>query len=98
MAFCGCSSTAAPQRDPLLLQKVPDTAVVTTASVPRLGRILVDGAHHALYMFPPDAGSQVRCTGGCAATWPPLVIAAHHQPQAGPGVNASDLGTLADPN
>jgi predicted lipoprotein with Yx(FWY)xxD motif len=60
--------------------------------------VLVDGQGRTLYMFPPDAGSQVTCTGPCAGTWPPLVIQDGHGATAGSGVIAADLGTLADPN
>jgi predicted lipoprotein with Yx(FWY)xxD motif len=36
----------------------------------------------------------VKCTGACAETWPPLLIAAGHKPVAGPGLTASKLGTV----
>jgi hypothetical protein len=33
-----------------------------------LAHVLTDADGHALYMFPPDAGSRVGCTGPCAGT------------------------------
>lgn len=96
LTSCGGGAAHA-EGDSLLLQRVPSHVTVTTRPVTGLGRILVDGAGFALYMFPPDAGGRVSCTGPCAGTWPPLAIAAGHLPAAA-GINAADLGTLHDPN
>ncbi|MFN8050723.1 MAG: hypothetical protein U0Q22_04775 [Acidimicrobiales bacterium] len=54
-----------------------------------LGRILVDGAGHTLYVFMPDTATTSACTGGCATAWPPLP-----GPATGDGVGADDLGTI----
>jgi predicted lipoprotein with Yx(FWY)xxD motif len=95
----GCSGSAVSHRDSLLQIPVPTQVTVQAQSIAGLGTVLTDAQGHALYMFPPDAGSRVSCTGPCAGTWPPLVIAAGHQPTAGTGgINAQDLSTLADPN
>jgi predicted lipoprotein with Yx(FWY)xxD motif len=58
-----------------------------------LGDVLVDADGHTLYLFTKDANGTSACTGGCAATWPPL--AASGSPTAGDGVDASKFGTLA---
>jgi len=72
---------------------VPTTAkgvVISAAQSGRLGTILVSGT--TLYTLKP---SQTACTAECLRIWPPLLL-----PQgvgsatAGPGVNASKLGTL----
>ncbi|MBN9619600.1 MAG: hypothetical protein J0H43_07695 [Actinobacteria bacterium] len=97
-ALAGCSSGGRRGGDPLLMIPVPDAVVVQTGTVGGLGTILTDSSGHTLYMFPPDAGSQVKCTGECAGTWPPLVIAAGHQPTGRGAVNPADLGTIPDPN
>ena len=95
----GCGGTSVSHRDPLLTIPVPTRVTVQAQPIAGLGVVLTDGQGDALYMFPPDAGSRVSCTGPCAGTWPPLVIAAGHQPTAGSGgINAQDLSTLADPN
>jgi len=93
-----CRSSNGAKSDALLMIPIPTRVTVTTGTVPGLGTILTDSTGHSLYMFPPDAGSQVHCTGACAGTWPPLVIQAGHKPRAGGQVNTADLGTLADPN
>jgi predicted lipoprotein with Yx(FWY)xxD motif len=97
-ALSACSGSAGAKGDPLLMVPVPSAVTVTTGTVAGLGMILTDSTGHALYMFPPDAGGQVHCTGACAGTWPPLVIESGHKPTARGQVNAADLGVIADPN
>ena len=38
-----------------------------------LGRILVDGRGHTVYLFAKDAQGKSTCSGKCAAFWPPLL-------------------------
>ncbi len=97
LAGCSSSSSSHP-RDALLRVAVPSSVTVDLRTVAGLGAILVDSNGHTLYMFPPDAGSRVSCTGACAGVWPPLVIKDGNKPAAGPGVTAGSLSTLADPN
>lgn len=66
---------------------------VKTATIGGLGTILVNGQGHTLYMFVPDARRSVTCTGTCAGIWPPLKTAPGKTAKAGPGVQASLLGT-----
>src|SRR5262249_7046838 len=46
-----------------------------------------------LYWFVPDSPTASRCTGSCAAYWPPVI----GTPAAGPGVTTSKLGTIKRP-
>jgi predicted lipoprotein with Yx(FWY)xxD motif len=66
-------------------------AVVTAASAPKLGRIIVDSKGFTLYDFHKDKGTTPACYGGCAQVWPPLIT--EGKPQAGEGAVASKLGT-----
>ena len=66
-------------------------AVVTAASAPKLGRIIVDSEGLTLYDFHKDKGTTSACYGGCAQVWPPLIT--EGDPQAGEGAMASKLGT-----
>jgi predicted lipoprotein with Yx(FWY)xxD motif len=66
------------------------TGTITVASS-SLGNIVVDAEGRTLYLFMQDTGGTSTCTGGCASTWPPLVVTG--APQAGAGVTASLLGT-----
>ena len=99
-ALAGCSSAsgAVGESDSLLEVPLASHVTVTTKVVGSLGRIVVDGHGHALYIFPPDAGSRVSCLGACAGVWPPLDIANGQKPTPGPGVNPADLSTISDPN
>ncbi len=74
---------------------VPDP-VINIASDPKLGKILVDGKGMTLYMFTKDGPDKSTCNTACLKKWPALVTQGH--PAAGPGVDASLLGSapLAD--
>ena len=54
-----------------------------------LGRVLVDGRGHTLYLFASDKHGRSACTGQCAGFWPPLI----GKPRATTGARASLLGT-----
>lgn len=95
--LAGCGGHHTPRRDELLVLSVPAAVRVLTHRVPGLGTVLTDPDGRTLYMFPPDAGSRVSCTGPCAGTWPALATTSR-RPTAGPGVNASALAELPDPN
>src|SRR5512146_2345116 len=56
-----------------------------------LGRILVDGRGHTLYLFAKDKHGRSTCTGKCAAFWPPLL--ASGKTLAAAGAKTSLLGT-----
>jgi predicted lipoprotein with Yx(FWY)xxD motif len=54
------------------------------------GQVLFDGRGYALYAFTHDAKGKSRCTGACAAAWPPYLA---KKPSAGAGAKSSLLGT-----
>lgn len=64
---------------------------VSVASNGALGKYLVGGNGHTLYLFEKDQGTTSACTGGCASSWPPLV--AEGTPTGGDGIDASALST-----
>ncbi len=66
-------------------------AVVSVASVPGLGRVLVDSKGFTLYDFHKDKGAKSACYGACAGVWPPLVT--DGAPQSENGATTSKLGT-----
>lgn len=66
-------------------------AVVTAASVPKLGMVIVDSEGMTLYDFHKDKGTTSSCYGACAQNWPPLTT--EGDPQAGNGADAAKLGT-----
>jgi predicted lipoprotein with Yx(FWY)xxD motif len=54
--------------------------------------VLTNAKGFTLYWFAPDTATTSRCTGSCAAYWPPVF----GTPQAGPGVTGR-LGTISRP-
>ena len=67
----------------------PATVKTGTSS---LGRIIVDGQSHTLYLFEKDKGAKSACSGACAQNWPPLLTKG--APKAGLSAKASLLGTI----
>ena len=55
--------------------------------------VLTNANGRTLYWFAPDTSATSKCTGSCAAYWPP--VAGH--PKAGPGVTGK-LGTIKRPD
>ena len=55
--------------------------------------VLTSANGFTLYWFVPDSPSASRCTGSCAAYWPPVT----GTPAAGPGVTTGKLGTIERP-
>jgi predicted lipoprotein with Yx(FWY)xxD motif len=53
------------------------TALVKVAKLGKLGTILVTAKGFALYQWTQEKKHQIKCTGACAATWPPLLVPAH---------------------
>ena len=70
-------------------------AEVAVSAVDGMGEVLMDGDGQALYIFEPDDGRDVTCTGGCAAKWPPLTVAAGAALSAGTGIDEGRLGVVA---
>ncbi len=66
-------------------------AVLTVASAPEVGAILVDAKGFTVYDFHKDKGTTSSCYGECAKVWPPVLTAG--DPQSGEGAQASKLGT-----
>ena len=48
--------------------------LVTTSEHATLGTIVVDAAGYTLYTWDRDTTSTSGCTGGCAGTWPPVLV------------------------
>jgi predicted lipoprotein with Yx(FWY)xxD motif len=72
------------------MKSAKNTALGTT--------IVVSATGKTLYHYADDRKNTVKCTGSCAATWPPLLIAAGKKPVAGAGLTASKLGTVKRPD
>jgi len=66
-------------------------AITVGSASTGLGRVLVDGRGHTLYLFTKDAHGKSACNGQCIGYWPPLITTG--KPRAGAGLKASLLGT-----
>jgi predicted lipoprotein with Yx(FWY)xxD motif len=60
--------------------------------------IVVSATGKTLYRYRDDTKSTAKCTGACATSWPPLLVAAGKKPVAGNGVTSSKLGMLKRPD
>jgi predicted lipoprotein with Yx(FWY)xxD motif len=69
------------------------SAAVVGLRASTLGQTLVDGQGNTLYLFAADTGGKSACSGACASVWPPYLGTG--TPQAGTGVAASMLSTIA---
>lgn len=63
-----------------------------TLKTVKIGRVtvLTNAKGFTLYWFAPDTPTTSKCTGSCAAYWPPVI----GDPRAGPGVTGT-LGTIS---
>jgi predicted lipoprotein with Yx(FWY)xxD motif len=62
-----------------------------------LGTIFVDANGKALYTWDRDTSATSTCTGGCATTWPPLILpSGTTAPVAGPGVTGLTASARPD--
>jgi len=58
--------------------------------------VLVSGQGRTLYIFEPDKRAKVTCTGGCATTWPPVMLAGA-KASTGGAVKAALVSSDPDP-
>ena len=72
LAACGGTAATGPGAS-------SGTSLIHTVSMKvgdKTETVLKDKKGLTLYYFTPDTAATVACTGGCAATWPPLLSAA----------------------
>jgi predicted lipoprotein with Yx(FWY)xxD motif len=69
---------------------LPDPPFLTVGDSEH-GSIVTDDEGMSLYAFLPDDRGASTCTGGCAATWPPLV----DDVGVGPGIDPDLVGSVA---
>jgi predicted lipoprotein with Yx(FWY)xxD motif len=73
----------------------PGHEVVVTTKHSKLGTVLAAGPKHlTVYLFEADKGPHSRCSGACAAAWPPVI----GTPKAAGQVSAAKLGSITRPD
>jgi predicted lipoprotein with Yx(FWY)xxD motif len=85
------SSTAAEAAEKSPPGAESGVAVLTVASAPKAGPVLVDAKGFTVYDFHKDKGTTSSCYGSCAKVWPPVLT--EGAPTAGEGAMSSKLGT-----
>jgi predicted lipoprotein with Yx(FWY)xxD motif len=88
LAGCGGSSGSSTPSTPRTTSGQAATLGVGSTG---LGKVLVDSQARTLYLFKGDSGTMSRCTGACAADWPPLRAAG--KPALGNGLQRSLVAT-----
>ncbi len=68
------TTTAAPAVTTTAAPAASTAALLKTADVGALGTILVDGGGYTVYTWDRDTTSTSGCTGGCAGTWPAVLV------------------------
>jgi predicted lipoprotein with Yx(FWY)xxD motif len=102
-AACGSSNTNSSPSSPSSAATTSSTASsvqvgLSTRKLPSIGTILVNQGGRSLYVFTPEKGGKVACTGSCATTWPPLKSAGHAPSMSSTLVHAALVGKVADPS
>lgn len=69
---------------------------IKTAKNAKLGSIVVSAAGMTLYHLSGEKKGTIKCSGQCAAFWPPLLVTG--KPRAGAGIDAARLGTIKRSN
>lgn len=103
LALSACGGDTEPTTQPNTPAPTQSTPAPTLGSSPRattlnvattpLGQILIDAEGRTLYLFMNDTANTSTCTGGCAQTWPALLVTG--APSGGLGVEASKIGTTS---
>jgi predicted lipoprotein with Yx(FWY)xxD motif len=93
------AASAAPTAAPVVAPSAPPAPPAASGTAinlanTRLGQVLVDSNGLTVYLFLADSSATSACnSASCVQYWPPVLT--NGAPQAGTGVNASLLGTIA---
>jgi predicted lipoprotein with Yx(FWY)xxD motif len=100
LTACANSTTPASSGGENTASPVPNKSVlVSTGSVPGVGSVLVDADGLTLYYDKAESMGTIKCTGGCATVWPPVLLPSGVMAAtAGTGVDARNFGTIARPD
>lgn len=71
---------------------------LATQRLSTIGSVLTNGNGRTLYVFTPEKGGKVACTGGCASTWPPLLLGSRPKPTATSAIHPDLIGTIHNPS
>jgi predicted lipoprotein with Yx(FWY)xxD motif len=69
---------------------------IGTTVIGSVGTVLDDGRGFTLYHLTTETGGQIKCTGSCPQTWPPLLISSGQATASGD--LSAKLGTVQRPD
>jgi predicted lipoprotein with Yx(FWY)xxD motif len=92
----GASSSAPSSSSSSSSAGAGEAETITTATVGKLGPVLVDESGRTVYLFEKDKGSSSTCYKACANVWPPVTTSA--KPQAMGKATSGKLGTTMRKN
>ena len=93
----GTGSASSPSSSPSQSANADAAITVTTATLPSVGRVLVNGNGQTLYLLSSEQGGKLTCTddNGCTKVWPDTELPSGKTAGiAGTGVQASLLSTV----
>jgi predicted lipoprotein with Yx(FWY)xxD motif len=90
IALVAVAAVAAAMQVPAGLAASKGSGVNVSIAHSTLGRILVDGRGHAVYLFENDTRGSSSCYGVCAASWRPMIVSG--RPRGTSGVRGALLG------
>ncbi|MEJ2351955.1 MAG: c-type cytochrome [Anaerolineales bacterium] len=79
-------SSQAKTATPAATASAQQTVLVEAAEVPTLGTFLTDNKGFTLYTYQQDQPGISKCSGNCAAIFPPLTVPQDLQPAVAPGI------------
>ena len=106
-AACGSSSSALSNSTPAATHTTSSTSNAAQPGITRIatqrvpggiGAVLVNGKGLTVYVFLPEKSGKVKCVGGCASLWPPLLAPSGGKPATTSPVHAALVGTVASPS
>lgn len=96
---CGSSSSNSNGAASATTRTPPSTTPgLSKRQISGLGLILVNERGRTLYVFSPEKGGKVTCTGSCATTWPPLKASGKPPSIGSTAVHPNLVGTVANPS
>jgi mono/diheme cytochrome c family protein/predicted lipoprotein with Yx(FWY)xxD motif len=90
-------SAQAKTATPAATASAQQTVLVEAAEVPTLGTFLTDNKGFTLYTYQQDQSGISKCSGNCAAIFPPLTVPKDVQPALAPGIPGK-LGVIERPD
>jgi predicted lipoprotein with Yx(FWY)xxD motif len=101
-AACGSSSSSSNTTNTGTTTTTASTSTaatrITTQRVPGIGAVLANWKGLTLYVYTPEKGGKVVCTGTCASAWPPLLLPQGLKAEATSSVHPNLVGSVTNPS